>query len=70
MRMNKGTGVIVNVVRELKIPRVMFFKPADPMNTRIPNIFIKRKEKATGNFVRRRMISPPKKKVRTIHHSI
>lgn len=70
MRMNRGTGVMVNVVRELKIPRVMFFNPAEPMNTIIPIMFIKRKENATGNFVRRRIINPPRKKMRTIHHSI
>lgn len=70
MRINKGTGVMVKVVRELKIPRVIFFNPAEPMKISIPKMFIKRKEKATGNFVRSSIINPPRKKISTIHHCI
>jgi hypothetical protein len=70
IRMNKGTGVIVKMERELKIPRVIFFNPAEPMKTRMPRTFIRKKAKATGNLARSKMISPPRKKVKTIHHSM
>ena len=61
---------MVKMLRELNIPRVMFFNPGAPMKTSMPITSMRRKEKATGNPARSRMISPPRKKVNTIHHSI
>jgi hypothetical protein len=52
IRINKGTGVIVKIDRELNIPRVTFFNPAGPMKTNMPDT-MSRKEKATGNPARR-----------------
>lgn len=70
IKMNKGTGVTVKMDRELKIPRVMFFNPADPIKTKMPKKSIRRKAKATGNLVRSKTINPPRKKVSTIYHSM
>ncbi len=70
IKMNKGTGVTVKMERALKIPRVIFFKPAEPMKTSMHRTSMSKKAKATGNLARSKTISPPRKKVNTSHHSM
>ena len=43
--MNKGTGVMVKMLRELNIPSVTFFRPGTPMKTSMPSTSMSRKEK-------------------------
>ena len=70
IRMKSGTGARTKLDREVKMCRVMFSNPADPMKIQTPSRSRARKAKATGKPLSRMSTTPPKKKLRTTHHSM
>jgi hypothetical protein len=63
-------GARTKLDRPVKICRAMFSNPADPMKTQTPSRSSARKAKATGKPLSRISTTPPKKKLRTTHHSM